>query len=158
MSPRLASSVRSLTSHQRLIGALFLSLPGIFTGAAFLLVPWIAFLVVELPGHALRRSLAISWIGLDLVELGALLLVASLLRRGHRATSPVAAVAATLLTLDAWFDLTSAAPRLEYALAIFLACAAELPLAALLAWVAHRTLVDPAARSGRLSSETPGER
>jgi hypothetical protein len=42
--------------------------------------------------------------------------------------------------MDAWFDTMSAAPQLPYAAALAMACLVELPLAALLAWIAWRAL------------------
>ncbi len=60
--------------------------------------------------------------------------------RRHRATSPVAAATAAILCMDAWFDTMSAGPQLSYAESLAIACFAELPLAALLAWTAWRAL------------------
>ena len=42
--------------------------------------------------------------------------------------------------MDAWFDTMSASPQLPYAESLAMACFAELPLAALLAWTAWRAL------------------
>jgi hypothetical protein len=42
--------------------------------------------------------------------------------------------------MDAWFDTMSAAPQLPYVEALAMACLAELPLAALLAWTAWHSL------------------
>ena len=42
--------------------------------------------------------------------------------------------------MDAWFDTMSAAPQRAYAESLAMAWFAELPLAALLAWTAWRTL------------------
>jgi hypothetical protein len=47
---------------------------------------------------------------------------------------------AALLCMDAWFDTMSAATKLPYAESLAMACLAELPFAALLAWTAWRTL------------------
>lgn len=88
-------------------------------------------------------------LGHDLTVTG----VAMLLSRRHRATSPVAAATAAILCMDAWFDTMSAAPQLPYAESLAMACFAELPLAALLAWTAWRTL-EWAAPRGPLSSSS----
>jgi hypothetical protein len=112
----------------------------VFTICGVLLVPWIAVLVEQLHGHAGERSFAASWVGLDVLEAVCLLSVAQLIRRQHRATSPAAAATAAILCMDAWFDTMSAAPQLPYAEALAMACFAELPLAALLAWTAWRSL------------------
>ena len=103
-------------------------------------MPWIGLLIYQLHGQAGKRSFDSSWIGLDALEAICLLTVALLLSRRHRATSPVAAAAAAILCMDAWFDMMSAAPKLPYAESLAMACFAELPLAALLAWTAWRAL------------------
>jgi hypothetical protein len=112
----------------------------LFAACGVLLVPWIGVLIVQLHGQAGKRSFDSSWIGLDVLEAVCLVTVALLLFRRHRATSPVAAATAAILCMDAWFDTMSAAPRLPYVESLAMACFAELPLAALLAWTAWRTL------------------
>jgi hypothetical protein len=103
-------------------------------------VPWIGVLIEQLHGQAGQRSLNSSWVGLDVLEAVCLLTVARLLSRRHRATSPATAATAAVLCMDAWFDTMSAPPQLPYAESLAMACFAELPLAALLAWTAWRTL------------------
>jgi hypothetical protein len=105
-----------------------------------LLVPWIGILIEQLHGHAGKRSFDSSWVGLDVLEAVCLLTVARLLSCRHRAASPVAAAAAAILCMDAWFDTMSAAPQVPYAESLAMACFVELPLAALLAWTAWRAL------------------
>ena len=105
-----------------------------------LLVPWIWVLIEQLHGQAGKRSFSSSWVGLDVLEAVCLLVVAGLLSRRHRLTSPVAAATAAILCMDTWFDTMSAAPQLPYAESLAMACFAELPLAALLAWTAWRAL------------------
>lgn len=112
----------------------------LFAGCGALLVPWIAILIDQLHGLAGRRSLDSSWVGLDVLEAVCLLTVARLLSRRSRATSPVAAATAAILCMDAWFDTLSSAPQLPYAESLAMAALVELPLAALLAWTAWRTL------------------
>src|SRR5215469_6341653 len=112
----------------------------LFAACGALLVPWIVVLIVQLHGHAGKRSFASSWVGLDVLEAVCLLVVALLVSRRNRATSPVAAATAAILCMDAWFDTMSAAPQLPYAESLAMACFAELPLAALLAWTSWRAL------------------
>ena len=112
----------------------------LFAACGVLLVPWIGLLIEQLHGQAGKRSFNSSWIGLDVLEAVCLLTVAWLLSRRHRATSPVAAATAAILCLDAWFDTMSAPQKLPYAESLAMACFAELPLAALLAWTAWRAL------------------
>jgi hypothetical protein len=112
----------------------------LFAVSGVLLVPWIVVLIEQLHGQAGRRSFDSSWVGLDVLEAVCLLTVARLLSRRHRATSPVAAATAAILCMDAWFDTMSSAPKLPYVESMAMACFAELPLAALLAWTSWRAL------------------
>jgi hypothetical protein len=133
----------------------------LFAVCGVLLVPWIGVLIEQLHGHAGKRSFASSWVGLDVLEAVCLLTVAYLLSRRSRATSPAAAATAAILCMDAWFDTMSAAPKLPYAESLVMACFVELPLAALLAWIAWRALewAAPSASatgSPRHSSESAG--
>ena len=115
-------------------------MPVVLRVSALLLLPWILLLATQWVGEGGKRDFGGSWIGLDLAELGGMLLVARLVRLRHRAASPVAAATGTLLALDAWFDYMSAMPKLESLEALAMACFAELPLGVLLLWVAWRAL------------------
>jgi hypothetical protein len=121
----------------------------VFTVCGVLLLPWIWVLVESLHGQAGKRSLSASWVGLDILEAACLIAVAQLMRRRHRATSPLAAAAGAVFALDAWFDTMSAAPQLAYAESLAMACLAELPLAALLFWTAWFSLGWPAREAAR---------
>jgi hypothetical protein len=112
----------------------------VFTICGVVLVPWIGVLIEQLHGAAGQRSFNASWVGLDVLEAVCLLTVGQLMRRRHRATSPAAAATAAILCMDAWFDTMSAPPQLPYAESLAMACFAELPLAALLAWTAWFSL------------------
>ena len=129
----------------------------VFTVCGVLLVPWTGVLVEQLHGHAGERSFAASWVGLDVLEAVCLLSVAQLMRRQHRATSPAAAATAAILCIDAWFDTMSAAPQLPYAEALAMACFAELPLAALLAWTAWHSLKWAALREDAVTAPAVGQ-
>ena len=97
----------------------------LFAVCGVLLVPWIGLLIEQLHGQAGKRSFNSSWVGLDVLEAICLLIVARLLSRRSRATSPVAAATAAILCLDAWFDTMSAAPKLPYLESMAMACLAE---------------------------------
>jgi hypothetical protein len=141
----ITASLRTMDRRLRLLARLF----GV---CGVLLVPWIAVLVVQLHGHAGKRSFASSWVGLDVLEAVCLLTVAVLLSRRSRATSPAGAATAAILCMDAWFDTMSAAPQLPYAESLVMACFIELPLAALLAWTAWRALEWAAPREAAAES------
>ncbi|MCX4744128.1 hypothetical protein OG455_01135 [Kitasatospora sp. NBC_01287] len=127
--------------------ALRRALPIAFSAAGFLLMPWIVVLAMDVRGHFGARNLSNSWVWLDVMEVSALFLLAALVRRRHRATSPVASATAVLLGLDAFFDLWSAHRGSAYELAQLLAYFAELPSAVVLAalsWYSLAWAADPA--------------
>jgi hypothetical protein len=117
--------------------------------AAFLLVPWIVVLGLSVRRFG-ARNLANSWVWLDIMEVAALLLLAALVRRRHRATSPLAAATAVLLAMDAYFDIWSAHHGSAYLLAQVLAYCAELPGATVLAILSWHSL--PWAAPGEVAS------
>ncbi|MEV7213247.1 hypothetical protein AB0O31_09170 [Kitasatospora cineracea] len=121
---------KALANHE---DALLRLLSIAFRVAAVLLLPWIVDLALNVRGHFGARNLSNSWVWLDLIEAASLLLLASLVRRRHRATSPIASATAVLLGMDAFFDLWSAHRGEAFRTAELLAYAAELPSAALLA-------------------------
>src|SRR5215471_8137 len=133
-------------------------LAGLFAVCGVLLVPWTGVLIEQLHGQAGKRSFDSSWVGLDVLEAVCLLTVAWLLSRRPRATSPAAAATAAILCMDAWFDTMSAAPQLPYAESLAMACLAELPLAALLAWTAWRALEWAAPRTAQARPPSVGGR
>jgi hypothetical protein len=100
------------------------------------MLPWIVYLGMTLPRKARADHYDLAWIGFDC---GMWLVLAALavpaLRR-HPATGPIAAVAATMLVVDAWFDVVTTANDTQFVVALVLALTAELPLAIICAWVA----------------------
>ncbi|MET8127810.1 hypothetical protein ABZV67_15230 [Streptomyces sp. NPDC005065] len=112
------------------------------------LLPWLYVLATGLPDTATAAHWRVAWVGLDALE-AAGLIATGVLRH------PLAATAtATLLVIDAWFDTTTAAAGSDLATAVAMALCAELPLAALCAWLAlrelrQRAVMSPAARSHR---------
>ena len=145
--PEGSGIITSVNKRSRLLARLF-------AVCGVLLVPWTGVLIEQLHGQAGKRSFNSSWVGLDILEAVCLVAVSVLLSRRHRATSPVAAATAAVLCMDAWFDTMSAAPQLPYAESLAMACFAELPLAALLAWTAWRALDWAAPRGPRSSLST----
>ncbi|MBS2963166.1 hypothetical protein KGA66_08925 [Actinocrinis puniceicyclus] len=109
-----------------------------------LTLPWIAGLAVVLPSSARSAHYDVSWAGFDL------LLCVMLLRTGWSAlrrreqSELTAAMAGTLLIVDAWFDVLSAPDTAQFLVALAMAVFVELPLAALCLWLSGR--VDAARR------------
>lgn len=84
-----------------------------------------------------------AWVGLDTMEAMGLVGTGLLLARRDRRRVAVAPATAVLLTVDAWFDVLTAAIPGAVLAALLMAVCLELPLAALctaVAWHALRAL------------------
>ncbi|MBC2878866.1 MULTISPECIES: hypothetical protein [Streptomyces] len=102
------------------------------------LLPWLVVLATSLPAETTAAKWSAAWVGLDALEALALITTGVLAVRRHVLHTLTAAVAATLLVADAWFDVMTAAPGADLASALVMAAAAELPLAAVCAVAAAR--------------------
>jgi hypothetical protein len=103
----------------------------LFGLAAVLLVPWIVLLVYLLPSAQQASHWDIAWAGFDV----GLALVLSGVALAAWRRSPwlegAATAAATLLFVDAWFDILTSSTRLDLIVAVVEAVFVELPLAVL---------------------------
>jgi hypothetical protein len=118
----------------------------LFALAGLVLVPWIIVLVVALPSAHRAAHWDIAWAGFDVVL--ALLLLAVALAAWRRSPwlEGAATATATLLFVDAWFDVLTSSTRAEFFVALGEAAVVELPLAGvclLLARAAERGLRVP---------------
>jgi hypothetical protein len=111
----------------------------VFGLAALLLVPWVILVVVALPSAHRAAHWDVAWAGFD-VGL-AVLLVAGAVAAWRRSPwlEGAAAATATLLVVDAWFDVITASTRTELVLAVTEAAFVELPLAVLCLLLARDT-------------------
>jgi hypothetical protein len=111
---------------------------GVLAGVcAILLVPWIIYLAVELPEQARSAHYDVVWVGFDMAMFVALAGLGWCAWRRSTYTEVMAAITATLLVTDAWFDVVSADTDMRRMEAFGSALLIELPLAALCAWVAQ---------------------
>ena len=132
---------------------------------AVLLLPWVALLALELPNRQVNQHYKLAWVGFDLLLAAALSRTAWLAWRRSPYLVNVATAAATLLMVDAWFDITTADSLRERLIAITLAALIELPLAAFSLRLARRAQRFIAARQldagppapGRTQTETPSQ-
>jgi hypothetical protein len=99
------------------------------------MVPWIVYLALTLPGRSRTAHYNVAWVGFDCAMVLVLAALAIAAFRRHPATGPVAAVAATMFVIDAWFDVTTSRGS-EFLIALILAVFAEIPLALVCAWTA----------------------
>jgi len=101
----------------------------LFAAAALVLVPWVVFLVHALPSDHRSAHWDVAWGGFDTTL--ALLLVGVAVAAWRRSPwlEGAATAAATLLFVDAWFDILTASSRSELVTAIVEAAVVELPIA-----------------------------
>jgi hypothetical protein len=109
----------------------------LLTGASVGLIPWIVLLAITLPHRYVAGHWTVTWVGFDIALLGCLALTAWLAWRRRQSVVIFAFTTGTLLSCDAWFDVTTASGRADTIIAIASAVLLELPLAALLFAVAH---------------------
>ena len=103
---------------------------------AVALVPWTIWLTTELPSHEHVEHWDLAWGGLDLMLAAALAATAFSVWRRSQFLEACAASTATLLVVDAWFDLLTSRPGSELLESSLMAVAGEVPLAALCFWIA----------------------
>jgi hypothetical protein len=106
-----------------------------------LLVPWIVYLGFARPAEFGDGHYRVAWIGLDAMEAIALALTAWLAYRRSTWVDMAATATATLLIVDAWFDLMTATPGWPLTQSIAAAVVLEIPLAVLSLWIARNAQV-----------------
>jgi hypothetical protein len=110
----------------------------LFALCTLVLIPWIVYLAGSLPERQVSHHYDAAWVGFDVMEAIALAATAYCAFRRSRYLALAAAAAATLLVVDAWFDVVTS-PRHERWQAIVLAVVVELPLAGVCAWLSYQT-------------------
>lgn len=109
-----------------------------FTLFSLILVPWTIYLGETLPARQISPHYGAAWAGFDVILLLALASSAYFALRRSRYLATAATATATLLVVDAWFDvMTTPAPQRWQS--IVLAVAVELPLAAVCVWLSVHT-------------------
>src|SRR2546422_4381546 len=121
----------------------------LLTAIAAGLVVWTLYLTYALPARHVTDHWRIAWAGFDLGLAVALVATAAGVLLEAPWLEATAAVAATLLVTDAWFDVVLADAGGERTEAIVLALVAEIPLALFCFWIllnaerAIRSLKEP---------------
>jgi hypothetical protein len=104
---------------------------------SLILLPWIVYLAYSLPSRQVSADSDVAWAGFDVMLLVALASTGYFALRRSRYLATAATAAATLLVVDAWFDVTTLpGQRLE---PVALAVLVELPLASVCAWLSLHT-------------------
>ncbi len=102
------------------------------------MLPWTVFLAETLPAEQMSTNYDAAWAGFDVLLGLTLASTAYFALRRSRYLATAASATATLLVVDAWFDVltTPGAQRIE---SILLAAFVELPLAAVCIWLSCHT-------------------
>ena len=102
------------------------------------MLPWIVFLAYSLPSRQLSADYDVAWAGFNVMLLIALATTGYFAFRRSRYLATAATAAATLLVVDAWFDVMTTLPdqRLQ---PVVLAAGVELPLASVCVWLSFHT-------------------
>jgi membrane-bound acyltransferase YfiQ involved in biofilm formation len=102
------------------------------------LIVWTVFLALSLPKQNIEHHYRLTWVGFDLILALAIYMTAYLAFRLDARVLVPATVVATLLVVDAWFDVTTSTNSNAATQALILALAVELPAAAFSLYVAYR--------------------
>ena len=100
-------------------------------------IPWVVYLAVTLPRAATAGHYRGAWVGFDIALIVALLRTAWMAWKGRVGVIFPAMVTATLLCVDAWFDVTTSPTRRDAFVALVLAAVVEIPLAVVCIWIAR---------------------
>src|SRR5207247_3957638 len=109
----------------------------LFALSAVVLLPWIVLLVVALPSTHRAEHWDVAWAGFDVMLALLLLTVAITAWRRSPWLEGAATAAATLLFVDAWFDVLTSSTQTEFWVSILEPAFVELPLAILCLLVAR---------------------
>jgi hypothetical protein len=126
-----AAGRRSRWSRRRLLAVLAF-------GACLAMIPWTVALANDLPDRYVTLHWSTTWVGFDSLLMLSFAVTGLATWRHHRARWAAALVTATLLACDAWFDVSTASTVPDMIGSAVTAAAGELPLAALLVFLAYR--------------------
>ncbi len=101
----------------------------LYSAAAVALLPWIVYLAVSLPKRNLDLHYRAAWVGFDLLLGFAIVRTAYMAHKVDQRVQFPAVATATLLIVDAWFDVTTSGNRQQFFQALLLAAFFELPAA-----------------------------
>jgi lysylphosphatidylglycerol synthetase-like protein (DUF2156 family) len=109
----------------------------LYATAALVLLPWIAYLAITLPKRNLDLHYRAAWVGFDILLVFAIVRTAYMAFRTDERVQLSATATATLLIVDAWFDITTSSNRSEFLAALVLAAFVEIPAAIFSLYLAH---------------------
>jgi hypothetical protein len=109
-----------------------------FALCSLALIPWTVYLGYSLPARQASRHYNLAWVGFDVMLLLVLGATGLFAFRRSRYLALAAAAGATMLVVDAWFDVLTS-PRREVLESLLMAVFVELPLAGVCAWLSYHT-------------------
>jgi hypothetical protein len=119
----------------------------LYAGAAAVLMPWIVYLAITLPRRNIDLHYRAAWVGFDCLLVFVIIRTAYMAFRVDQRMQFSAIATATLLLVDAWFDVTTSGSRTQFVSALVLAAFVEIPSAVFsihLARQVNRRLVERA--------------
>lgn len=111
----------------------------VLTAAALAETVWTIYIGWRLPRHYVANHWDLAWVGLDVAQVIMLLLAAWAAWKRRALLISFAIASATLLVIDAWFDVTTAR-RGDVIQSLLMAFLLEIPLAVILLWVSQRAI------------------
>jgi hypothetical protein len=100
-----------------------------YTAAGVFMLPWIVYLAVTLPKRDLDLHYRAAWVGFDCLLAFTIIRTAYMAFRVDQRVQFAATATATLLIVDAWFDITTSGSRSQFIEALILAAFIEIPSA-----------------------------
>jgi hypothetical protein len=110
----------------------------IFSVAAVALLPWIVYLAISLPRRDLDTHYRAAWVGFDCLLVFAIVRTAYMAFRVDLRVQIPAVATATLLIVDAWFDIATSDGRAAIFRALLLAVFFEIPAAVFSIYVSRQ--------------------
>jgi len=108
-----------------------------FLAGAVAIIPWVVYLGFELPERSTAQHYNLAWVGFDLLLIFAMARTALFAWKGKHQVQLPAVATATLLMVDAWFDVMTASGGWALMEALLFALLLELPLAATAMYIAR---------------------
>jgi len=110
----------------------------VYAAVGVLLIPWTFYLAVSLPRRVVDTHYRGAWVGFDILLVITIIMTAYFAFKVDSRVQLPATATATLLIVDAWFDVMTAGRRGDVGLALLMAVCIELPAAFGSLWVARR--------------------
>ena len=101
------------------------------------MLPWILLLANTLPTRHLTPNWDVAWVGFDIFLALSLFITAMLILKKSNWVIMSATITATLLAVDAWFDVLTSRQGSPAIRALFFAGVVEIPLALLTYFIAY---------------------